>query len=494
MKELLRESHSPTSIILQRMQAEEAFREQKSRKVRSQIANSVRAVWSARVFLVRISILGFALGVLTTFLIPARYTSTIRLMPPDNPAESSLPMQLASMAESHGFGQMATDLMVPKSTSEVFVGILSSRTVQNQIIEQFDLKRVYGCRQMEDARRALASRVEISIDRKNQFITINVTDSSPQRAAGVAKAYVDQLNSLVSELSTSSARRERLFLESRLAQVNQDLETAEKEFSQFASKNNAIDIGVQGKAMVEAAANLQGRLMFAQSELEGLRQIYGDSNFRVRAVKARIAELQSQLEKFGGKNQTNILSTDSDAAAVYPSIRKLPLLGVTYADLYRRTKVQEAVYEVLTQEYELAKVQEVRQIPTVTVLDPADVPEKRSFPPGRLKIGVTTMGVACLFGVVLVFASKSWHEGDPDNLGRAVITEIWIDLKAKRFLNPGNGISHGPEGNALSRKRGVLFLLGWRSPVRNGNGSNSSANFASETEPCESNLPGSKAS
>jgi capsule polysaccharide export protein KpsE/RkpR len=444
------------------------------------------------VFLVRISILGFALGILTTFLITARYTSTTRLMPPDSPADSSLSMQLASVA-SHSFGQMATDLIGAKSTSDVFAGILGSRTIQNQIVEQFDLKRVYGCPKIGDARSILASRVEISIDRKNQFITIGVTDSSPQRAADIAKAYVDRLNSLVSELSTSSARRERLFLEGRLAQVNQDLESAEKEFSQFESKNSAIDIGVQGKAMVEAAANIQGQLMFAKSELEGLRQIYADSSVRVRTVKARIAELESQLEKFRGKDQPDALTANSDAAAVYPSIRKLPLLGVTYADLYRRTKVQESVYEVLTQEYELAKVQEARQIPTVKVLDPAEVPENRSYPPRRLMIGTTTMCVAGLFGIALVLGSKSWQEGDPDDAGRAVITEIWVDLKAKRFLNPGNGI-HGPEGNGVPRRRGVLSLLGWRSPVRRDDGSSSSTSFRSELDSCESNLPGTKAS
>jgi capsule polysaccharide export protein KpsE/RkpR len=492
LRELLRESHSPTSIIFQRIQAEEAFRERQWRKVRFQIADGVRTLWGARVFLVRISILGFALGVLTTFLIPTLYTSSTRLMPPDNAAESPLSMQLASVAASHGFGQMAPDIIGGKSTSDVFVGILSSRTLQNKIIEQFDLKRVYGSRQMEGARHVLASRVEISIDRKNQFITVSVTDSSPQRAADMAKAYVDQLNGLVSELSTSAARRERLFLESRLAQVNQDLETAEKDFSQFASKNSTIDIGVQGKAMVEAAATLQGQLMVARAELEGLRQIYSDSSVRVRAVQARIAELESQLQKFEGNNPTKTLNTENDAAASYPSIRKLPLLGVTYADLYRRTKVQEVVYEVLTQEYELAKVQEARQIPTVKVLDPADVPEKRSFPPRRLNIGITTMCVTGLFGVVFLFGSKIWHEGDPHDLGKAVITEIWIDLKAKRFLDPGN--SHGTEGNGLPRNRGVLFLLGWRNPVRNSNGSNSSTNFPSKIEPCENSLPGSKAS
>src|SRR5260370_10098197 len=109
------------------------------------------------------------------------------------------------------------------------------------------------------------------------------------------RSYVEELNRLVAELSTSSARRERIFLEERLRTVNQDLEAAEKDFSQFSSKNTAIDIKEQGKAMVEAAATLQGQYIAAQSELQGLKQIYTDNNVRVRAVQARINELKRQL-------------------------------------------------------------------------------------------------------------------------------------------------------------------------------------------------------
>ena len=113
-------------------------------------------------------------------------------------------------------------------------------------------------------------------------------------------------------MSTSSARRERIFLEGRLQAVNQDLEAAEKEFSQFASKNTAIDIKEQGKAMVEAAATLQGELIAARSELEGLRQLYADSNVRVRSVQARVAELENQLKKVGGEDASYVLGR-SDA-------------------------------------------------------------------------------------------------------------------------------------------------------------------------------------
>src|ERR1700732_11692 len=167
---------------------------------------------------------------------------------------------------------------------------------------------------MEDARKDLEGHTTISVERKSQIIVISVTDRSPQRAAAMGQAYVEELNRLVAQLSTSSARRERIFLEGRLQAVNQDLEAAEKDFSQFASKNTAIDVKEQGKAMVEAAAMLQGQLIAAQSQYEGLREIYTDTNPRVRTLKARIDELQRQLEKMAGKGEsaTTISSQSGD--------------------------------------------------------------------------------------------------------------------------------------------------------------------------------------
>jgi capsule polysaccharide export protein KpsE/RkpR len=210
---------------------------------------------------------------------------------------------------------MASEILGMKSNSDIFVGILASRTVQDKLIQEFDLKRLYGARRMEDARLQLAEHTGFSIDRKSQIITISVIDHDPKRAAAMGDAYVAELNRLVTELSTSSARRERIFLEARLTSVSQDLESAEKDLSQFSSKNAAIDIKEQGKAMVEAAALLQGQYIAAQSELEGLRQIYSDNNVRVRAVQARIDELRHQLEKMGGKGEsaTEVSNQPSDS-------------------------------------------------------------------------------------------------------------------------------------------------------------------------------------
>ena len=399
----------------------------------------LRLLWGHRALLLRVSLWAMLASALVAFLIPARYESTARLMPPDNQSASGLAAAATALsAGAGGLSSLAGEYLGLKSTSDVFVGILGSRTVQDKLILQFGLKKLYWDRRMEDARKDLAERTGVSVDRKSQIITITVSDRSPQRAAAMAQAYVSELNRLVAELSTSSARRERVFLEGRLQAVGQDLETAEKEFSQFASKNTAIDIKEQGKAMVDAAAALQGQLIAAESQLEGLRQVYADNNVRVRTVKARIDELERQLEKIGGKGESTSSLPSQPSDTMYPSIRRLPLLGVEFADLYRRTKVQEAVFETLTKEYEMAKVQEVKEIPTVKVLDAPDIPDKKSFPPRSF---IVFFGTAVAIGAAAlwVLGTDMWKGTDATDPRKVFAQEVFSTVSARLPGFPQNG-------------------------------------------------------
>jgi len=414
----------------------------------------LQLVWAHRGMLSRVALYALIASTIVAFLIPSRYESTARLMPPDNQSSSSLAMAAAAMSgAAGGLGGIASDFLGLKSTSDVFVGILTSRTVQDKMIEEFDLKKLYGDRRMEDARKDLTEHTGVSVDRKSQIISITVTDKNPQRAAAMGQAYVEELNRLVAELSTSSARRERIFLEGRLQAVNQDLEAAEKDFSQFASKNTAIDVKEQGKAMVEAAALLQGQLIAAQSQYEGLREIYTDNNPRVRTVKARIDELQRQLEKLGGKGESATTVSGQPGDSMYPSIRKLPLLGVTYADLYRRTKIQEAVLETLTKEYEMAKVQEVKEIPTVKVLDVAAIPDKKSFPP-RLLIMILGTAFAFAVSTTWIFGKAMWDETDANDARKVFAQEVLSTVAAHVPVFSQNGSeSHSVNGGLWGRFR-----------------------------------------
>ncbi len=400
----------------------------------------LRLLWNERRFLGGTVFAGLVLGTLLAFLLPKRYEATTQLMPPDSQSTSGLAMLAAMSARTgSGLGAVAGDLLGIKSSGALFVGILRSRTVQDRLIERFHLKNVYGMRLQEDARRKLTETTAISEDRKSGIITITVTDRDPKRAAAIGQAYVEELDRLVADLSTSAARRERLFLEGRLKEVKQDLDQASKEFSQFASKNVAIDIKEQGRAMVEAAATLQGHLIAAESELKGLQEIYTSNNVRVRSVQARISELKRQLKKLGGDPTTaEAGASTGESESLYPSIRKLPILGVTYADLYRRTRIQEVVYETLTQQYELAKVQEVKETPSVKVLDAATTPEKKSFPPRLLIVFLCTF-LALAGSAVWVMGRARWEEADPNDPGKLLATEVFQTVNASMPWVPPNG-------------------------------------------------------
>jgi uncharacterized protein involved in exopolysaccharide biosynthesis len=411
-------------------------------------AEQLRLLWGRRRFFFRAVAAGLLVSTLVAFLIPKSYTSTTQLMPPDTQSSSGIAMMAAMAAKvGGGMGSVAGDLLGVKSSGALFIGVLRSQTSQDRLIQQFDLRKVYGKRLVTDARTKLDENTSISEDRKSGIITISVTDHSPERAAALAGAYVNQLNSLVAELNTSSAHRERVFLEERLKVAKLDLDDASSQFAKFSSENNTLDIQQEGKAMLDAAGSIAGEMIAAQSQLEGLRQIYTDNNPRVRSLTARVAELRRQLEKIGGTQgkgadskagQTADHSTRQADGMPYPTIRSLPLLGVKYGEYYRRAKIQETVYELLTQQYELAKVQEAKETPSVKVLDNARVPEKKSFPPRLLIMFVGTLLVFSV-SVVWVMGGDQWRAVDTDDPRKILAKEVVATLKARAHWFSPNG-------------------------------------------------------
>ena len=384
----------------------------------------VQLLWDNRRLLGRLAAIGFVVSIVVALLIPPKYESVAQLMPPNSDTPSTA--LLAAIAGKGGdpLSGYATNLLGIKSSGALFIGILHSRTVQDSLVNKFDLRKYYGVRHWQDARRVLDERTNIAEERKSGIISIRVQDRSPQRAQAMAQAYVDELNIAVATLSTSSARREREFLETRLKAVKQELDQAAQDFSQFASKNTAIDLTVQGKAMVEAAARLQGELIAAEAQRQGLEQIYTPNNARVRAVQGNIDELRRQLNKLGGAGTSDQKANNSsNEDSIYPSIRQLPLLGVTYADLFRRNKIEETVYESLTKQYELAKVEEAKEIPTVKVLDPANYPEGRSSPQRTLIVGLGT-AVCFVFGCAWLLGCAVWSEIEPEDPRKLLMIRV----------------------------------------------------------------------
>jgi uncharacterized protein involved in exopolysaccharide biosynthesis len=414
-------------------------------------ADKLRLLWNRRRTIARWTIAGLAASALVAFLIHNRYESSIRLMPPEQVNPAMTMMLAASTGEKggSGLGSMASDLLGMKSSSALFVEMLRGRTVQDDVINKFNLRTIYSVQYMDDARIALEGNTDVVEDRRSGMISVRVTDKNPQRAAAMAQEYVDELDRLVAQVNTSAAHRERVFLEGRLVGVKRDLESAEKGFSDFASKNAALDVPAQGKAMIEAAAALEGQVIIAHTELESLKQIYADGNVRVRAANARVAQLQKELNKLGGKSDDTISPNDSTQSLAYPSLRQLPRLGVSYADRYRDTKIQEAMFETLTREYELAKVQEAKETPSVKVVDPPEVPQKKSFPPRMLIILSGTL-LAMSFVIVWILMDASWENIDPRSPRKILAYEVYGVARTNlvRGFPNGLGFKNGSSGRA----------------------------------------------
>jgi uncharacterized protein involved in exopolysaccharide biosynthesis len=398
---------------------------------------AVRALllWKHRRMLARHTAISLLISLGIAFTIPKQYKSSTSIMPPDQQGSSA--MMLAALAHSGGlgaFGGLAGQLLGGHTSTALYIDLLHSGSISGHLIDRFNLQQVYHKRYRVDTAKHLARITKITEDKKSGVLTIEVEDTDRTRARNLAQGYLDELNNLVLRTSTSSAHRERVFIEQRLQKVRTDLENAQLELSEFSSRNSTIDIKEQTRAMVDAGARVQAELLIEQSGLESLRQIYGDGNVRVRETEARIASLKGELAKMTGSSEPladegphDSTGTESDGGEkkgeLYPPLRQLPRLAVPYADLYRTVRVQEALFELLTQQYEMARIEEAKDVPVVSVIDPPGIPERKSFPPRvLLALLLTFLSLACASTIILL--RTHWATIERSDPRKALAAEI----------------------------------------------------------------------
>ena len=399
-------------------------------------AGRTAILWSCRKTLLRVFVATVPVSIALVMLIPKQYKSVARIMPPDQQsAGASMFAALAARPGSFGALGSLAGLLGTHPTTALFISLLQSGTIRADLVNRFQLQQIYHKRYAVDAEAKLAHRTTITDDKKSGVITLEVTDSSPARARDLAQAYLDGLNQVVIQTTNSSAHQERMFIEQRLKTVTADLEGAQRDLSEYSSRTNTVDLKEQTRAMVDAGARIEASVTIEQSALNSLRQVYGDQNIRVREAEARIATLRRELTRVAGMP----IATDSDSRSganeLYPPLRQLPELAVPYADLFRRVRVQEAVYELLTQQYEAARIQEAKDVPVVAVIDRPGVPEKKSFPPRTLLvIALDASAVVC--ASVWILLRERWGELPPDHHLR-----IFVEQSSFRTRNPSERVA-----------------------------------------------------
>jgi uncharacterized protein involved in exopolysaccharide biosynthesis len=349
----------------------------------------------------------FLISGIVSLLLPVRYTAIARVLPPNESGGSM--GTLLTQAEGL-FGGLAGNLINSKSQSELYVGIMKSRSVADYLIKRFELKKRYDLKYIENVYAKLAKRSRIQLDKKNQIITVAVEDGDPQRAADMANAYVDALDRINRRLNITEGQRKRQFLEERLTKIKDDLTKAEMALKEFQKRHKLVSLEEQTKATIEAAAEIKGEIITAQTKLEVQRQFGTQRQIEAVMLMAEIEELQRQLAKIEvGQPEapTKEQKSKTDESNFFIPITSMPDLGLKLVRLAREAKIQEKVFELMTTQFELAKMEEAKDVNIIQVLDRAAPPERKSYPQRRSLVILSTLS-AMFFGVVLAFLIDYW--------------------------------------------------------------------------------------
>jgi tyrosine-protein kinase Etk/Wzc len=340
------------------------------------------------------------IALVVSLLMPKIYESTATLLPQ---LESKEAGGLGALLAATGAGGAAQGLGISlpgmsATPTDIFVAMLKSRIMADEVIKKFNLMELYDKKMMQDARKTLEDNTRITVS-KEKVIKIMVEAKNPQLAADMANFYVSNLERLNQTVNVSKAGQNRAFIERRLAETQVSLVKAEEVLKDFQTQNKTVAVEAQSKAMIEAAAMIQGQITAQEVQLQVMGSYLSPDNPELARVRSAIGELKKQLYLLeSGKGGKGMLPGDR----LHPAMVTVPALALEYGRRLRDLKVQETLYTLLTSQYEQAKLAEARDTPTVQVLDPAIPAEKKSKPSIRLNMMIA--GVLALFvGIFLAF-------------------------------------------------------------------------------------------
>lgn len=332
--------------------------------------DTIRTHWA------RILATGFAVAVVTygaTWLVTPTFTAKTVIISPQQ-QQSAATAALASLSSLSGLAGIAG----VKSPADQYVAVMQSETLSNRIIDRFKLRELYKAEWLIDARRKLAQEVRIVVNKKDNLISIEVDDHSPQRAAGMANAYVEELRKLTNEMALTESQQRRVFFEEQLKKTRHALTT-----SQLALQDSGLTTAAvksDAKAAIETYARIKAQQEAAQARLNALRLTLSDSTVEVQQLRTQVAALSNQLARL------EMPADDGNGRSA------------AYINAYRDYRYQETLFDIYARQFEAARLDEARDGTLIQVLDVASIPEVKSKP----KRAVITLAAAAA-GVLLSF-------------------------------------------------------------------------------------------
>ena len=324
-------------------------------------------------------------SIVVSLLLPNIYTGTTKILPPQQTQSTSAVLaQLGTLAGLAG-GAVGAGL---KNPNDLYVGMLKSRTVADNIIQRFDLDKLYDQKYQSETRKRLEKETTI-VAGKDGIITVEVDDKDPKRAADLANAYVDELFKLTTVLAVTEASQRRLFFERQLDLARVNLIKAETDAKKALEQGGLSAVDVQGRTAVETAARLRAQISVKEVQIGAMRAFAAEGNPELKLAQQEIEVMKRELARSEGATGHKTVQPVAEKSS-----------GIDNLGLLRNVKYYETMYGLLAQQYETAKLDEAKDSAIIQVMDKAIEPDRKSKPKRSL--------IVLLSALVALFAAAAW--------------------------------------------------------------------------------------
>jgi tyrosine-protein kinase Etk/Wzc len=313
------------------------------------------------------------MAIAVAFLTKPTFSSTAVILPPQQQS-SGLAAMLGQLG---GLAGAASTIGGLKNPNDLYVAMLNSRTIADKLINHFDLKERFSVKSLDDARKKLDELATVSSE-KSGIISVQVIDRDPKFAAELANAFVSELTLLTTNLAVTDAAQRRIFFERQLVAAKDSLADAEVGLRNTQEKTGMLQLDGQIQGIIGNVAQLEGTIAGKEVQLNAMRSFATNDNPDVQRLQGEIRGYKSQLEKmkFG--------KVSSDGDLMVPT-GKIPKVGVEYVRSLRNVKYREVIFELLSKQYELAKIEEAKDSSVIQILDVA-VPAEKEIKPKKMMI------------------------------------------------------------------------------------------------------------
>ncbi|HMN48496.1 MAG TPA: Wzz/FepE/Etk N-terminal domain-containing protein [Ignavibacteriaceae bacterium] len=343
------------------------------------------------ILIVTVSITSYAL------LSPKWYKSTASVLPAEKTDFLSAITGVSSLIKNFSPSKGLSALTGPTETDK-YIAILKSASVINDVIKTFNIKKVYD---LEDAYgekiyKRLMSNLEIEVQEEGN-LTISVYDKDPKRAAEIANFMVSKLNEISTKLSSANANANRVFIEKRYIQNKQDITDLENQMKDFQKKYGVTAVPEQIEATLKSMSEVYVDLYKKEIQYNILQQSMGEDHPLTKNAKIEMEELNKKIKKLNEGND----KSEQDIKLLIP-MKLAPDLANKYLKIYQELKIQYSILEFVTPLYEQAKIEEVRNTPTVLVLDEAFPADHKAKPKAMIYAAVSFTS-SIVLGFVIIF-------------------------------------------------------------------------------------------